>query len=158
MTNEVKAALTKLVEKWREAANFTQEGDCQYPEVTQCADELQAELAALPKQREPVAYHYYKVLGEHTAGRRYDEKRSQWHLDQGWTETLLYAHPAPVSKEPGEARKMSAIPIECYDGLAVYKAMTPIQLGRNSPETVSDVLDALVKLIRDNARKESAHE
>lgn len=45
----------------------------------------------LAGQQEPVAYHYFKQLGGHTAGSAYRSERSQWHLDEGWTETPLFA-------------------------------------------------------------------
>ena len=41
-------------------------------------------------------------------------------------------------------------PAVLFDGLAVYKALNAKAQARTSPENVSDVLDAVVRLMRSN--------
>lgn len=40
------------------------------------------------------------------------------------------------------------LPIVLFEGWRVYQALTPDQLKRTSAENVSDVLDAVVRLMR----------
>ena len=110
---------------------------------------LEAKMSALLKR-----YKLFKDTGAYGMG--------EWMDEDSHGEYVLYADASALEARNGELEtqiavsvgklrtyiKRHRIPYECFDGLAVYKAMTPEQLARNNPETVSDVLDVLVKLIR----------
>lgn len=64
----------------------------------------------------------------------------------------LQAEVAKLRKRCGELKADAReLPMELFDGLEVYKSMPREILRRTSADNVSDVLDAVVKLIR--ARK-----
>lgn len=57
---------------------------------------------------------------------------------------------AELRKRLGELKDDAReLPQELFDGLTVYKSLPRKAMGRTSAENVSDVLDAVVKLIRD---------
>jgi hypothetical protein len=60
------------------------------------------------------------------------------------------SQPAAVS---AGYRPVETYPVVLFDGYAVYQAMTDEAKARTSPENVSDVLDAVADLIRQDLQK-----
>jgi hypothetical protein len=53
-----------------------------------------------------------------------------------------------LERECEALRRDKEMPSILFDGPSVYAALTDRELGRTSPENVSDVLDAIVRCIR----------